>query len=156
MRRPVVAYEFRGSWTVDAPLESVRETVVDLEHYPEWWPQVRAVVKLGPDDARVLCRSSLPYTLDLVLHAVSREGSVLEVQVSGDLAGTVLWRLVPEDDGTRMDFDQRVEVAGPLALASYVVRPLLRWNHHRMMLGCIAGLRRHLAGRALGGSTTPT
>jgi hypothetical protein len=142
---PAAAYEFRGTWTVAAPLDAVRETVVDLEHYPAWWPQVRAVVKLGPDDARVLCRSTLPYTLDLLLHAVSREGSVLEVGVSGDLDGSVRWLLAPVNGGTRMDFEQTVRVSGPLALASYVARPVLRWNHHRMMLGCIAGLRDHLA-----------
>ena len=112
MRRPSVAYEFRGTWSVAAPLEAVRETVVDLEHYPEWWPQIRAVAKLGPDDAWVLCRSALPYTLDLMLHAVSREGSVLEVDVSGDLDGSVRWELAPEPGGTRMDFEQQVLVSG--------------------------------------------
>ena len=155
MRRPSVAYEFRGTWSVAAPLDVVREAVVDLEHYPEWWPQIRAVVKLGPDDARVLCRSALPYTLDLVLHAVSREGSVLEVEVSGDLDGSVRWELTPEPGGTRMDFEQRVAVSGALAVASYIVRPLLRWNHHRMMLGCIDGLRERLGDPKPGGSTTP-
>jgi uncharacterized protein YndB with AHSA1/START domain len=155
MRRPSAAYEFLGTWSVPAPLDAVREAVVDLEHYPEWWPQVRAVVKLGRDDARVLCRSTLPYTLDLVLHAVSREGSVLEVEVSGDLDGSVRWELTPEPGGTRMEFEQRVVVSGALAVASYVARPLLRWNHHRMMLGCVAGLRERLGPR-LGGSTTPT
>jgi hypothetical protein len=142
---PAAEHEFRGAWSVAAPLEAVREAVVDLERYPEWWPQVRAVAKLGPDDARVLCRSALPYTLDLVLHAVSREGTVLEVAVSGDLDGSVRWRLAQEPGGTRMEFEQRVHVTGLLALASYVARPLLRWNHHRMMLGCIAGLRERLA-----------
>lgn len=156
MRRPVAAYEFRGTWTVAAPLEAVRDTVVDLEHYPEWWPQIRAVAKLGPDDAWVLCRSALPYTLDLVLHAVSREGSVLEVEVSGDLAGSVRWRLRPVPGGTRMTFEQRVEVTGLLALGSYVARPLLRWNHHRMMLGCVAGLRQRLNDRARGGNASRT
>jgi carbon monoxide dehydrogenase subunit G len=145
MRWPAAEYQFRGTWSVAAPLDAVREAVVDLERYPEWWPQIRAVAKLGPDDARVLCRSTLPYTLDLVLHAVSREGTVLEVEVSGDLAGSVRWRLSPETGGTRMEFEQRVRVVGLLALASYVARPVLRWNHHRMMVGCIAGLRDRLA-----------
>jgi len=131
----------------------VRDTVVDLEHYPDWWRQVRAVVRLGPDDARVLCRSTLPYTLDLVLHAVSREAPVLEVAVSGDLHGTVRWRLTPEPGGTRMDFEQDVEVVGALAWASVVARPLLAWNHHRMMAGCLAGLRARLAGPARDGGT---
>jgi carbon monoxide dehydrogenase subunit G len=156
MRWPAATYEFQGSWAVAAPLEAVRETVVDLEHYPEWWPQVRAVAKLGPDDAWVLCRSALPYTLDLVLHAVSREGSVLEVEVSGDLRGSVRWRLTPVGGGTRMAFEQRVEVRGMLALMTYAARPVLRWNHHRMMAGCLAGLRETLGAPAPDGTRTRT
>lgn len=138
-------YEFRETWTLPAGPEAVREVVVDLEHYPEWWPQVVAVARTGPDDARVLCRSALPYTLDLSLHAVSREGPVLEVAVGGDLEGTVRWRLTPVPGGTRMDLEQQVVVRGLLALVSPVARPLLRWNHDRMMRGCVAGLRRRLA-----------
>lgn len=119
--------------------------VLDLEHYPRWWPQVRAVAKLGPDTARVLCRSSLPYTLDLVLDAVSREPPVLEVSVGGDLDGWVRWRLAETPGGTRTDFTQEVSVGGALALASYALRPLLTWNHHRMMAGCQEGLLRRLS-----------
>ena len=138
-------HEFRGEWTVAASPDAVRDLVVDLEHYPDWWPQVVAVARLGPDDARVLCRSTLPYTLDLVLHARSRAGPVLEVAVSGDLDGTVRWRLEPVAGGTLMRFEQTVSVSGLLALASYAVRPVLRWNHDRMMAGYVAGLRRRLA-----------
>lgn len=137
-------YTFRGTWDVDAPLAAVHEVLVDLERYPDWWPQVVAVASLGPDDARVLCRSRLPYTLDLVLHAVSRESPLLEVNVSGDLDGVVRWRLSELPAGTRLDFEQEVEVGGLLSAASYVVRPLLRWNHDRMMAGCVEGLRRQL------------
>jgi uncharacterized protein YndB with AHSA1/START domain len=140
-----VQYSFRGSWTVPFPLQRVHAVLVDLERYPEWWPQVRAVVKLGPDTARVLCRSALPYTLDLVLDAVSREAPVLEVAVSGDLDGWVRWTLAPVHGGTRTEFVQEVAVSGALALASYVGRPLLRWNHHRMMRGCEEGLRGRVA-----------
>lgn len=138
-------YTFGGSWYVAAPVDAVREAVVDLERYPEWWPQVVAVASLGPEDARVLCRSALPYTLDLVLHAVSREGSVLEVAVGGDLDGFVRWRLREEGTGTRMELEQEVRVSGLLGLASYVVRPMLRWNHHRMITAGVAGLRERLA-----------
>lgn len=140
-------YRFGGTWTMPHPLPAVAGALVDLERYPEWWPEVVAVAGLGPDDARVLCRSVLPYTLDLVLHAVHREPPLLETTVRGDLRGVVRWRLSEEPDGsTRMEFDQEVDVAGLLAAASYVARPLLRWNHDRMMRSCIAGLRRHLAG----------
>lgn len=138
------SYSFSESWVTPAPLADVAATVLDLEHYPDWWPQVRAVVKLGPDTARVLCRSSLPYTLDLVLDAVSREAPVLEVAVSGDLDGWVRWTLSEVDGGTRTDFEQEVVVTGALALASYAARPLLVWNHHQMLAGARAGIARQL------------
>ena len=139
------SYSFTASWLTPASVADVAETVLDLERYPEWWPQVQAVAKLGPDTALVLCRSALPYTLDLVLDAVSREAPVLEVAVSGDLDGWVRWTLAPVDGGTRTDFEQEVAVTGALAVSSYVARPLLRWNHHRMMRGCEEGLRHRLA-----------
>jgi hypothetical protein len=125
-------------------LDRVHEVLVDLEHYPDWWRQVVAVASLGPDDARVLCRSALPYTLDLVLHAVSRDPGLLEVAVSGDLDGTVRWRLSAEPSGTRLDFQQEVAVRGLLGVASYLLRPVLTWNHDRMMVGCVEGLRQRL------------
>ena len=136
------SYSFSASWDVDAPLAEVAATVVDLERYPEWWPQVRAVAKLGPDTAWVRCRSALPYTLDLVLDAVTRTPPVLEVAISGDLTGFARFALEPTADGTRLEFRQEVEARGPLAVASYVARPVLTWNHARMMAGCRDGLAR--------------
>lgn len=139
-------FSFRDTWTVPAPLPRVHEVLVDLEHYPEWWPEVLAVAKVTDDDARVLCRSALPYTLDLLLHAERREPTVLETSLSGDLDGVVRWRLSAEGgSSTRMEFEQDVRVTGRLlGLASYPARPVLRWNHDRMMAGCLAGLRSRL------------
>lgn len=138
------SYAFSGSWHIPAPAPDVHALLVDLERYPDWWPQVRAVASLGPDDARVLCRSALPYTLDLVLHAVDRSPDHLEVAVSGDLAGSVRFVLTPDTGGTRLDLDQRVSVGGVLGVVSSVARPVLRWNHDRMMQGCVDGLRASL------------
>lgn len=145
MRR---GYAFTGSWHVDAPISRVQEVLVDLERYPEWWPQVLAVASLGADDARVLCRSMLPYTLDLVLHAVRREPARLEVRIRGDLDGTATWRLTDLGHRTRLDFLQEVTVGGWLAALSPAVRPVLSWNHSRMMRGCVAGLRARLGSGA--------
>ncbi|GAB2968054.1 SRPBCC family protein [Nocardioides montaniterrae] len=139
------AYDFTTQWLVPAPIADVARVLDDLEHYPEWWPQVRAVASLGPTTARVLCRSALPYTLDLVLEAVSRTPPTLEVAVGGDLEGTVRWHLSAVAGGTRMLFEQHVEVGGALALASYAARPVLTWNHHRMMAGAERGLRERLS-----------
>jgi len=141
----LASFTFSGAWEVAAPVDAVQALLVDLERYPSWWPQVVAVASLGPDDARVLCRSVLPYTLDLVLHAVDRSPERLEVAVSGDLEGTVRFLLKAVPGGTRLDLSQDVTVTGLLALASYAGRPVLRWNHHRMMAGCVDGLRRQLS-----------
>lgn len=138
---------FRDAWVLSAPVEQVGSVLGDLADYPSWWPEVLAVAALGPDDARVLCRSRLPYTLDLVLHAESRGPALLESTISGDLDGVVRWRLAPEGERTRLDFEQRVVVTGRLlGLASYAAGPALRWNHHRMMASGIAGLRNRLGG----------
>ena len=142
MRR---SFAFSDTWTVAAPVDVVAATLVDLEHYPRWWPQVRAVASLGPDAAWVRCRSTLPYTLDLELEAVSRRPPVVEVAIGGDLDGYARFTLTPEGPGTRLDFAQEVAVGGLLAAASYVGRPVLEWNHHRMMAGCRTGLARRLA-----------
>jgi hypothetical protein len=139
------SYAFRGSWTVPFRLERVHALLVDLERYPEWWPQVRAVASLGEDDAIVVCRSALPYTLDLVLHAERREPTHLETSLTGDLEGVVGWYLADLGPETRMDFEQDVHVTGRwLRFASGAARPLLKWNHHRMMRGCLAGLHGRL------------
>jgi carbon monoxide dehydrogenase subunit G len=134
-------FTFTGSWHVPAPPEEVREVLLDLERYPTWWPEVRAVASLGGDDALVVCRSTLPYSLDLHLHAVRRDPDVLETRLDGDLVGVARWLLGPQGGGTRLRFEQHVRVAGAvLALGSYVARPLLRWNHHRMMDSCVTRL----------------
>jgi len=136
-----VSFVFRENWWLFAPPERVRDVLVDVERYPEWWPQVRAVASLGPDRARVLCRSTLPYTLDLVLTARSSDLPVLEVELDGDLRGSVGWRLTSERGGTRMELAQEVTVRGRRAVLARLGRPLARWNHARMMAGCLAGLR---------------
>jgi hypothetical protein len=134
-------WSFRSSFTVPAPCARVHDVLADLESYPSWWRQVRAVVRLGEDDALVVCRSVLPYSLHLHLHAVHRLPDLLETSIDGDLVGSVRWRLADHPSGTQLDFEQDVTVAGRLlTIGSYVARPLLRWNHEWMIRGCREGL----------------
>lgn len=138
------SYAFAQSWEVAAPVDRVAEILVDLEHYPAWWSQVVAVAKIGPDTAWVRCRSALPYTLDLVLDAVTRTAPVVEVAISGDLEGFARFTLTPVSGGSRLDFEQEVTVTGLLGMLSGIARPVLTWNHDRMMAGCQEGLRARL------------
>lgn len=141
-------YSFTHHTTLDAPRTEVAEVLLDLERYPEWWPQVRAVAKLTDDDALVICRSFLPYDLELHLHAEARTDERLEVRIDGPFTGFARWELSDDGTSTRMRFTQEVEVTTPaLTAASYAVRPLLVLNHTAMMRGCVQGLRERLASR---------
>ncbi|WP_141780645.1 SRPBCC family protein [Nocardioides albertanoniae] len=133
-------YVFTETWDIPADPETVRDLLVDVEHYPQWWPQVRAVAKLSDDGALLVCRSTLPYDLEIVLHAVTRDLPTLEVGLGGDLDGFARWTLTPAPRGSRTVFEQEVVVGGLLGLASIALRPVLSWNHHQMMLGCRNGL----------------
>jgi hypothetical protein len=134
-------YVFVDSWETPAPPARVHEVLLDLERYVEWWPQVRAVASLGPDDALVVCRSLLPYDLELALHAEQRDPGSLRVGIDGPIRGFAHWRLTPTGRGTRLDFEQRVQaVARSFRWASYVARPVLAANHSWMMRGAERGL----------------
>jgi hypothetical protein len=138
-------YVFTDSWEMPAPTDRVHEVLVDLEHYVDWWPQVRAVASLGPDDALVVCRSLLPYDLELALHAEERDRDSLRVGIDGPIRGFAHWRLTPTGAGTRLDFEQRVHaVTRTFRWASYVARPILRANHAWMMRGAEQGLASRL------------
>lgn len=133
-------HRFHESWHVDAAPNEVAAVLDDLANYPTWWPEVVAVAALGDDSARVLCRSRLPYVLDLVLTARTRSTERLQVEVEGDLVGWVRFDLSEERGGTRLDLHQEVRTYGWLGLASRAFRPVLHWNHHEMMRGCREGL----------------
>jgi hypothetical protein len=138
-----MTYRFSSTFTLEAPRKRVHDVLVDLEFYADWWPQVRAVAKLDDDHALVVCRSSLPYDLELELSAVSRELGLLEVGIDGPIRGWARYHLDEQGPGsTSLRFEQEVRAATPMfVLASYVARPLLVWNHHRMTAGAEQGLR---------------
>lgn len=138
-------FSFHSEWVLAARADDVREVLVDLEHYPEWWPQVVAVAKLDDDNARVLCKSRLPYTLDLLLTATRREPRRLESRIDGDLVGVAVWRLEERDGSTHVDYTQDVVVTHRLLRPFVrVLRGPMVWNHGRMMEGCRAGLEQRL------------
>lgn len=139
-------FSFSSAWLTPHDAPRVHAALEDVEHYPVWWPQVVACLKTGEDEGVVLCRSTLPYTLELRVSLLQRTPEVLESRVTGDLDGWIRWRVLPEDGGCRVHFEQEVAVRGTaLSLAAYVARPALRWNHERMLAGARAGLARHLA-----------
>lgn len=138
-------FAFAEDWRLPHAPATVLATLADVEHYPAWWPQVVGCLKLGDGDGIVLCRSTLPYTLELHTTESLRTDQLLEARLEGDLDGWVRWEVTPEGTGCRVHFAQEVTVTGrQLRLAAYVGRPVLRWNHARMMAGARRGLAAHL------------
>lgn len=147
MSNPPVTYRFDNLWHLRAPRERVYAALADVDGYDRWWPQVRAIHRIDADSGRVLIRSLLPYTLDLVLaRAVQDEArGILRVDVDGDLHGWCAWHFSAEGAGTRAQFSQEVEVRAPiLQRMPFALRPLLRGNHAHMMRSGERGLRAHL------------
>ncbi|MER5490822.1 SRPBCC family protein [Streptomyces sp. NPDC002490] len=153
-------YRFHSRWDLPGPPAAVLAVLRRAEEYPRWWRQVRAVVP-APDgrtgEARF--RSLLPYTLTVTVSRAPGQQApgVLEVDLGGDLEGWARWTLVARGAGTRVLFDQVVDVRRP-AMRRLAVpgRPFFRLNHRWMMRGGRRGLRALLAaergpGRRSGG-----
>lgn len=142
-------YRFRSAWHVDASRDAVFGVLADFASYPRWWRQIRSVERVDEDSAEVVCRSALPYRLELRAERTCQDPDrgVLEVRLSGDLDGWSRWTLAPAGRRTSLVYEQEVVVHGRLLrVAGLVGRPVLRLNHAWMMRGGRVGLDRWLAG----------
>ncbi|MEU2243323.1 SRPBCC family protein [Streptomyces sp. NPDC018338] len=140
-------YRFRSVWRLAAPPDAVYAVLERAEDYPRWWPQVREAVPLDDTTGTARFRSLLPYDLVVTARALRRDpvARVLEVGLGGDLEGWVRWTLAEEGAGTRVVYEQEVEVhARLLRLLAVPGRPVFRANHALMMRGGRRGLAAHL------------
>ncbi|GAA2665962.1 SRPBCC family protein [Streptomyces lunalinharesii] len=141
-------YRFRSVWLLSAQPTVVYAVLERGEAYPRWWPQVREVVPLDDRSGSARFRSFLPYELTVVATEVRRDPGVgvLEVAMSGDLVGRARWTVAPGAGGTRVVFEQDVELRKPaLRWWALVGRPLFRINHVLMMRAGRRGLAAWLA-----------
>ncbi|MBD0837858.1 MULTISPECIES: SRPBCC family protein [unclassified Streptomyces] len=140
-------YRFRTVWTLPAPPAVVYDVLEHAEDYPRWWPQVREVHRLDDTSGLVRIRALLPYELTFTAREVRRDAAagVLEIAMTGDLEGWARWTLTPDGTGTRVRYDQVVDVHKPLLRRLAVPgRPVFRANHRLMMRAGRRGLAAHL------------
>ncbi|MFJ4871762.1 SRPBCC family protein [Streptomyces sp. NPDC088757] len=140
-------YRFRCVWRLAAPPDRVYAVLERAEDYPRWWPQVREVIPHDETSGTARFRSLLPYDLVVAVRALRRDPAarVLEVGLGGDLEGRARWTLAPEGTGTRVLYEQEVEVrARLLRVLAVPGRPVFRANHALMMRGGRRGLAAHL------------
>ncbi|MFG2225643.1 SRPBCC family protein [Streptomyces sp. NPDC048644] len=141
-------YRFRSVWLLQAPPAVVYAVLERVESYPHWWPQVRSVDRIDAHSGTARFRSLLPYDLDVIAREGVRDprAGVLEVTLEGDMEGWVRWRVEPRGGGTRVVFEQEVELRKPLLRRLAVPgRPLFVLNHALMMRGGRRGLAAWLA-----------
>ncbi|MGM1063580.1 SRPBCC family protein [Saccharothrix sp. Mg75] len=146
-------YRFRSTWSLDEGPVPVYDVLSDLAGYQGWWREVRGGRRVADDAAELRLRSLLPYELVVVLRRDVDDpaAGVLRAVLSGDMDGTATWRIAPAGTGTRLVFEQEVEVRKPLLRAlAPVARPLFTANHALMMRSGLRGLRARLAGERTG------
>lgn len=140
-------FTFEDHWEIAAAPGRVFEMLARPEGYPTWWPEVRSATRIDADSGRVAIRSTLPYTLTLVLtrEAEDARQGLLRVRIDGDLAGWASYRVSATPSGARADYHQvtSVQVSWLRPLVP-VLRPLLAANHAAMMRSGRAGLSRVL------------
>jgi uncharacterized protein YndB with AHSA1/START domain len=140
-------YVFVDEWDVAAPVDAVFDALADGRTYPEWWKPVYIWVEGDgpPEVGRVTkqhFKGRLPYTLKTTSEIVSIDPpNRVEAKVVGDLAGVGIWTLTPNDAGTHVQFDWRVNADRPfIRFLTPVLRPLFRWNHNWAIARAMEGL----------------
>ncbi len=142
-------YRFRNVWAVRATAGRVFDALVDLDSYPAWWPDIRAVNRVDDDTAELVCRSTLPYVLTFRLHRAEEDAGKgrMRVDMTGDLEGYVQGVVAARTQGAVLAISQRVVVNKPLLRAlAPVARPVFRANHALMMWRGQRGFRAYLTG----------
>ncbi len=145
---PRDSYRFRNVWTVRARADAVFAALVDVERYPVWWPDVRAVQRQDGDSGDLVVRSVLPVGLRLRLKRAEEDplAGAMRVAISGDLEGYCAARVDERRGRTVVRIEQDVVLCKRSLLPfEPVLKPALRANHAAMMWRGERGLRRDLA-----------
>ncbi|WP_156721517.1 SRPBCC family protein [Streptomyces apocyni] len=140
-------YRFRSVWELAAEPDAVYAALERAEDYPNWWPQVREVTSLDELSGTARFRSLLPYDLVVTAREKRRDpaAGVLEIAMTGDLDGWARWTVTADSGGTRVLYEQEVEVRKPLMRRlALLARPVFLLNHALMMRGGRRGLRQLL------------
>jgi uncharacterized protein YndB with AHSA1/START domain len=128
---------------LSADPEQVWEALARSDTSASWWRWLREVEVIHEGDERGVGARFRHQVGTPLLYGVSYEGEVTRVvepflaefEASGDFVGTGQFRLRPtEDGGTDLTFTWLVATPKRwMSLLGRVARPVLIWNHHRLM-----------------------
>ena len=140
-------------WRIGAGLADVWDAITRPASWPQWWRGLEAVEELDRGDAagignqqRFLWKGVLPYRLMTELRVSRLEPQkMIQGEASGDVTGTGIWRFAFADGITVVRHEWRVRASAPrLIFLANVARPLVCWNHGRIMIWGAQGLAGHL------------
>jgi carbon monoxide dehydrogenase subunit G len=147
------AFDLVSHWRIAAPVDRVWQALAEPEHWPRWWPYVRAVHTLRRGDAsgvgsvrRIEWATRLPYRITIEVEAVeATQHQRLRGRSRGELDGEGLWLLCGQGTHTEVTYLWRVELRKPwMRLLAPLLAPVFRWNHDGLMRAGEAGLARWL------------
>lgn len=97
--------------------QSIYDVIADVEHYPQWWPEISRVEMLPAEQGRVRFRqhtSTGPIVMEIV-EAIPALRLVTRIaDPDQPFGGTWTFELTPQNDGTRLTITERGEVYDPL------------------------------------------
>jgi len=140
-------------WRIGASLGDVWDAVVQPAFWPQWWRGLEEVAELERGDAdgihnrqRFIWKGALPYRLVTEIKTIRLEPMVMIAgEASGDVAGLGVWRFTCQDGVTVVRYEWQVRAASPwFWVLANAARPLVRWNHGKIMEWGAHGLARRL------------
>ncbi|EHJ46715.1 Polyketide cyclase/dehydrase [Solidesulfovibrio carbinoliphilus subsp. oakridgensis] len=151
----MVRFDLVTIWRIGASLPDVWQALTEPSRWPEWWPGLETAIELDkdgtdgplPDDRRrFVWKGVFPYRLTTDIRIVHVEPfRTIEAVASGDVAGTGVWRFAARGGLTEARHEWRVRVTAPwLSVLSRLARPLVCWNHGKIMEWGAHGLARRL------------
>lgn len=135
-------YHFLTTWDLEAPLETVWETISDSAGYSSWWKYVVSVTEVEPTQADGTggsyiwkWKTALPYTLAFEMCITRSEPPhVLESRAQGELEGIGRWELKEMKGFTRLTYDWQVRTTKFwMNLMASLARGAFSWNHNVLM-----------------------
>lgn len=137
-------FELTTRWRIPARREQVFDAIAEPSEWPGWWPGVLETHEHAQGDAagvgrsgEIVWRAPFGYRVRFEMTALRIERpELLEALAIGDLSGRGTWRFREADGGaaTETVFEWHVSASKPLMRAGGpLLRPLLVWNHDRLM-----------------------
>lgn len=156
--RESAPFHFTTTWRSDADAATVWATFIDVDRWPQWWPEISSAQLLdartssapavvGPGSrARLEIRSALGFTLRFGIEVqVEDPPHAMMFTASGDLNGVGHWSLVEDGPVTTVSILWCVTTTRSLIR---LLRPLAPSTHALAMRSGNSGLNKWLSQRA--------